>query len=178
MPAFRDLTDKVFDRLTALSCVGKNKQGNMLWLCRCSCDGKMVTVPGGQLVSGNSGSCGCHKQLHGHNQRGKLSPTYISWQAMHARCLGKDHEKLKPYYVGVKVCNRWNPAAAGSFLNFLADKGERPEGTSFGRLGDVGDYEPMNAFWMSNEEQQAAQVIKRLAKTSTKSATPTLLEAA
>lgn len=39
------------------------------------------------------------------------------------------------------------------FSNFLADMGERPEGTSLGRLGDKGNYEPGNCQWQTAAEQ-------------------------
>ena len=39
---------------------------------------------------------------------------------------------------GIKVDPRW--VGPGGFARFLADVGERPEGTTIGRLGDEGDY--------------------------------------
>ena len=53
---------------------------------------------------------------------------------------------------GVKVCDRWIV-----FENFLSDMGERPEGTSIGRLGDIGNYEPGNCAWQTPTEQGATR---------------------
>lgn len=39
------------------------------------------------------------------------------------------------------------------FSNFLADMGERPEGKTLGRIGDIGDYEPGNCEWQTTAEQ-------------------------
>lgn len=51
MPAFQNITDKTFGRLTALRLVGKNRFGHNLWECRCSC-GNPHTVSILQLNKG------------------------------------------------------------------------------------------------------------------------------
>jgi hypothetical protein len=51
---------------------------------------------------------------------------------------------------GILVCDRWL-----SFDTFLADLGERPTGTTLGRFGDVGNYEPGNVAWQTWTEQAA-----------------------
>jgi hypothetical protein len=78
-----------------------------------------------------------------------------SFVAMHARCSNPSNKK----YVGVKVCARWR-----SFENFLADLGNRPTGTTLGRIGDVGNYEPGNARWMTADEQGHERSIKSVVK--------------
>jgi len=40
---------------------------------------------------------------------------------------------------GVRVCDRWNHNTGGSFENFLADMGPRPEGMTLGRILDMGN---------------------------------------
>jgi len=57
--------------------------------------------------------------------------------------------------VGITVCDRWNPDKGGSFENFLADMGERPEGTTLDRFPNkTGNYEPSNCRWATFAEQQ------------------------
>lgn len=60
-----------------------------------------------------------------------------------------------PQYTDVDVCVRWH-----KFENFLSDMGERPEGTTLGRFGDVGNYEPGNCKWMTWAEQLANRRIE------------------
>lgn len=53
-----DLTGYRSGRLVALYENGHDKQGKLLWLCRCDC-GNEVTVRGKFLRSGHTQSCGC-----------------------------------------------------------------------------------------------------------------------
>jgi hypothetical protein len=102
---------------------------------------------------------------HGHSHKNKDSnsigsPTYSSWKEMRKRCLAPTSIKFKYYgALGITICERWN-----AFKNFLADMGERPAGTTLGRIGDVGNYEPGNVKWMTPTEQGAERRKKNLAK--------------
>ena len=68
-----------------------------------------------------------------------------------------------PWYEGadppVTIDPDW--VGAGGFERFLDHLGERPEGTTLGRLGDDGDYVPGNVKWMTHEEQLATRRAKR-----------------
>lgn len=71
------------------------------------------------------------------------TPTYNSWAAMRQRCEYPSHIEYKRYGArGIKVCERWH-----KFENFLADMGERPEGTTIDRKESDGDYTPDNCRW-------------------------------
>jgi len=77
------------------------------------------------------------------------SGTYRSWNQMKQRCTNPKHHAWHRYGgKGVRVCPEWD-----SFEGFLKDMGERPEGTSLGRIGDVGNYEPGNCQWQTDKEQ-------------------------
>jgi hypothetical protein len=100
------------------------------------------------------------RPLHGHASYGSASSTYRTWNQMVQRCTNPSATNYGRYGgAGVKVCDRWL-----SFADFVADMGERPEGTSLGRFGDVGNYEPGNCAWQTSTEQGAEKRKKRAAK--------------
>ena len=87
---------------------------------------------------------------HGHDRKGKRSPTYISWITMRNRCENPSNARYK-YYGGrgVKVCADWL-----EIKNFLAYMGVRPAGKTLDRLPDKnGNYEPGNCRWATSREQ-------------------------
>ena len=90
-----------------------------------------------------------HK-IHGHRSlNGGKSPTYYSWSKMRERCLNPNHVHYDDYGGrGITVCKRW-----GSFPAFLADMGERPEGTSLDRIDVSRGYSPDNCRWATPEIQ-------------------------
>jgi len=160
-----DLTGKTFGRLTVKSFEGI-KNTSVIWNTTCMC-GKEVPVSTEKLKNGNTKSCGCLnidkiaernvllKTIHGHARKGKTSPTYISWSAMLGRCTRVTDRHWKDYGgvpVPVAVCDSWF-----TFENFLSVMGVRPDGTTLGRILDRGNYEPNNAFWMTQGEQSLAQ---------------------
>lgn len=53
-----DLKGKRFGRLTVKKWVGTSLHRKALWRCKCDC-GKITTVSSGDLISGNTKSCGC-----------------------------------------------------------------------------------------------------------------------
>jgi len=58
MPAFIDLTGKIFGRLTVIKKSIINVRGRPGWDCRCDC-GNITTKAAGDLQNGDSKSCGC-----------------------------------------------------------------------------------------------------------------------
>lgn len=49
---------------------------------------------------------------------------------------------------GINVCERWL-----KFSNFLADMGERPDGTSLDRIDNAKGYDLSNCRWVTQKEQ-------------------------
>ena len=163
-----DLTGQRFGLLTVLEFVGQTH-----WKCRCLCGSEKV-INGPNLRYGRTRSCGCLcKQVsseigsrlgnkhngfkHGGTEGGTETREYQSWKAMLGRCRNPHRFRWDRYGgAGVKVCDHWL-----DFRIFLADMGPRPEGTTLGRYGDVGNYEPGNCKWMTPKEQAAEQALKR-----------------
>lgn len=85
-----------------------------------------------------------YRARHGHAIR--RTPTYASWQSMLYRCKAPKYK----YYSqrGITVCDRWR-----TFENFLADMGERPDGTTLDRRDNDKGYEPGNCRWSTPAEQ-------------------------
>lgn len=85
------------------------------------------------------------------------TPTYRSWDHMKQRCLNPNNDRYNDYGGrGIKVCERWL-----SFDNFLADMGERPDGTTIDRIDTDGDYTPDNCRWATTSAQQSNRLLHK-----------------
>lgn len=73
--------DEEFGHWTIIKLAGRNKKGNLIWLCRCIC-GKEKTVPGWKLRIGRSKSCGCKKIR---NQFGENNPNWKGGKTLHTK---------------------------------------------------------------------------------------------
>jgi hypothetical protein len=56
---FIDLTGQRFGRLVVIKRTGNDKNGRVMWLCRCDCGGERVVL-GSYLKNGDVKSCGCY----------------------------------------------------------------------------------------------------------------------
>lgn len=152
MPKKIDLTGERFGRWKVISLSGIDR-GRKHWKCQCDCGAEKI-VRGDVLTRGISMSCGClAKEInvqirlkHGYciNQNHNGNSTYVSWKSMKQRCYNPNTDQYHRYgALGVHVCDRW----LDSFENFVADMGERPQGTTLDRINPYGNYEPNNCRW-------------------------------
>lgn len=146
-----DLVGQQFERLTAISFAGLTKNGQTLWLCRCSC-GAESHVKGTNLQSGNTRSCGClQRQIvseknttHGAS---KL-PEYQAWADAKRRCTNPNHEYFS-HYGGRGIKFLFN-----SFEQFYSHIGPRPhKKLSLDRIDNNGHYQIGNVHWATSKEQ-------------------------
>jgi hypothetical protein len=150
---FIDLTGRTYGLLT-VRCVADRTSNPITWLCDCAC-GKKSVIRRGNLVSGNTKSCGCEENKF-HTQHGhagatgrESSPTYKSWQNMIVRVRRGDagHEQSK-WYKGVHITPAWF-----NFTNFLHDMGERPDGLTLDRIDGAKGYSKTNCRWATFTQQ-------------------------
>jgi hypothetical protein len=164
MGSFIDLVGLKFGRLLVVDKTGKEKDGNIKWLCKCDC-GKTSTVRGATLRRGTTNSCGCLQMevaranvKHGHLVGYRHSPEYTTWRAMLRRCNDEKHVDYRMYGGrGIKVCDHWL-----EFESFLADVGTRPEGKSLDRIDSNKGYSPDNVRWSTPKEQARNMKSNRL----------------
>lgn len=73
-----NLIGKVFGKLTVIDFAPKSKKCNN-WSCKCEC-GKQCNISTGNLLSGNSMTCGCS-----HNREKEMSPSWRGYKNISGR---------------------------------------------------------------------------------------------
>ncbi len=131
--------------------------------CECDC-GITILIRLASLRHGYTKSCGCLKRdMQTKYRSASGDPAcwgriYRVWRGMMSRCY-RTTDKDYPEYGGrgINVCRRWH-----EFVNFEADIGNRPDGTSLDRINVHGDYEPQNCRWATPVIQQRNRRSNRL----------------
>jgi hypothetical protein len=128
---------------------------------KCDCDcGSQLDVRLNDLRTGNTKSCGCHKELvcktkdliHGMTK----SPEFNVWQKMKDRCQNPNEKAYINYGGrGISVCQRWLHGEGGKngFQCFYEDMGPRPQADyQIDRYpNNDGNYEPGNCRWATRQ---------------------------
>lgn len=153
-----EIADHIGRRFGRLTVNGAGPRAPKFWVFRCDC-GTEKEVDRYSVFSGDATSCGCYRDekigrqnlLHGHTKGGKLSPEFISWRSMLARCYQTSGPRFADHGGrGIIVCERWRH----SFENFLSDMGMKPSPEhSLDRINNDGNYEPENCRWATGSQQ-------------------------
>lgn len=160
--AIRDLSGKVFNRLTVLSYY-ERVNGRIYWLCQCSCGSPPKLIRGDHITSDHTQSCGCYDKetsiisgkictngAQSENVDPLLKSTYKSWLKMKARCDNPNDGEYKRYGErGISYCSDWS-----KFENFLRDLGVKPDkDLTLERHNVNGNYCKDNCSWGSKSQQ-------------------------
>lgn len=145
-----DSAGKKYGRLTAIRPNGKNKHGNVKWLCKCDC-GNYTTVLGTKLRNGKTQSCGCllreYNEAHCKKHPRRSDPLYAVWRAMRERCDNPNDPAYKNYGGrGIALSDEWHDFTA--FRSWAMNNGYE-RGLTLDRINNDGDYSASNCRWVT-----------------------------
>ena len=153
MPPLLDLSGQRYGRLTVVQPTDRRSTGSVIFECRCDC-GRTSFASGGNLRGGKVRSCGCSKVESLYRHGLSRHPSYHAWHSLVARCTDRDHPQWADYGGrGIRVCDEWS----GEFgiVQFVADMGVKPQGTSLDRIDNDGPYSKDNCRWATVHQQQS-----------------------
>lgn len=145
------MTGRVYNRLTVLGYLGRDKQRLALWLCRCEC-GVVKSIRGTALRNGTILSCGCLSReinsrqfrTHGHSYKRE----YAIYAQARQRCVNPKNGGFHKYG-GRGIEFRFS-----CFEDFIEAVGFRPTPQhSLDRIDNDGHYEKGNLRWATPSEQ-------------------------
>jgi len=159
-----DLRGKSFHRLTVIEYVGKYKNKQNLWRCKCTCGGEAV-ASSHSLICGNTKSCGCLQKekaskhlisitaTHGlsRDKSGNKTRLFRIWTGMKTRCYNQnDHAYMRYGGRGITICEEWLDFK--TFHDWAMNNGYL-DALTIERKELSGNYEPSNCIWDTMKTQ-------------------------
>lgn len=157
-PNFKDLTGKVFTRLTVIKRAKNSKDNKAQWECLCIC-GNTIIVRAASLKSKfeSTKSCGClqreyQKAFSGTKTHGMTNTDeYGSWEHIVQRCTNPNNDGFHNYGArGITICDEWR----NDFMAFFNHIGPKPSKKhSIDRINNNSGYKPGNVRWATPIQQ-------------------------
>lgn len=121
----------------------------------CEC-GNVAAVNQHSLLSGQSLSCGCHRNdfkiTHGQAKKSGVTPLYKCWRAILDRTKRSGHQFWEDYGGrGISVCDEWQQSFE-NFRNWSVENGYHPS-LQLDRENNDRGYEPGNCRWVTRVVQ-------------------------
>jgi hypothetical protein len=151
----------VVEQLPRYEQIGKYR----VLVCHCRCDcGSVLDVRTGNLITGNTHSCGCHnldaivKRNTTHGQ--SRTRLYEIWGGMIKRCEDENCRSFRTYGArGIAVCDSWRHNFI-AFRDWALANGYREDLTIERKDNDAG-YSPENCEWIPHGQQTNNRTISR-----------------
>ncbi len=116
MSAIKNEKGNKYGRLTIIKEAGRNKNGQVVWECKCEC-GKHIIASGVLIRRGGVKSCGClvadgtsRPNITHHCSRADSihKRLYKIWAGMRSRCLSQSNPAFPDYGArGIDICEEW-----------------------------------------------------------------------
>lgn len=151
MSKYKDIAGKRYSKLVAIERIGANIHRKSIWRCICDC-GNETNVSLGELLTGNTQSCGCLRFKHGITKDSKGYRMLHIWNGMIGRTSSLNNKDFIKYGVrGIRVCDEWK----GDFKKFYdwSMSNGYEENLTIDRINNDGNYEPNNCRWATVKTQ-------------------------
>lgn len=156
-----DLTGKIFGKLNVVDVAPKSKKHNN-WLCKCEC-GKQCIVSTGNLLSGNSMTCGCS-----HNLTGEMHPSWKGYKNISGRtfCVMENNAIRRGIYFNLTInelgdlFEKQNGKCALTGWNLILSK-NNTNTASIDRIDSTKGYIIDNIQWVHKDVNKAKNTLSQ-----------------
>ena len=154
----RDITEKKFGKLTALSFEYRDDKHRHFWKFRCDC-GNEIVLRKSSVTSGNTSQCReCslkERKIKATTHGMSKTRLYREWSGMLQRCELETSTSYERYgALGISVCEEWHSFEV--FAKWALENGYS-DNLTVDRIDSKGNYEPNKCRWAGVIEQKNNQ---------------------